>query len=95
MNKERIDLSDLLLHLFPGEIQHLLQNLNGYIARNFDSKMPGVAGSKVMPITVQKFLVFLGIKLMAQTENMQGGNLWKDGGVSEGYCNAPDVATNT
>ena len=24
MNKERIDLSDLLLHLFPGEIQHLL-----------------------------------------------------------------------
>ena len=93
MNKEWIDLSYLLLHLFPGEIQYLQQNFKDYIVRNFYSKMPGVVGKKVMLITIQEFLFSFWDQADGMNQKHAGWEPLNDGGASEGYHDAPDKVT--
>ena len=85
------DLSKLFQHLWPGNMKLLLQKLNELIKSRFNGKVPGTKNQVMHPISHREFLVFLGIMILARTEGVPGGNLWKLGGKTEGYRDHLDL----
>ena len=86
----RINFQKLFERLFPGNIDCLLEDLNALLRDRFNNKLPR-SSKKVHPISKHEFLTFLGIILIANVENMPGGNLWNYNGRSEGYRDVPNI----
>ena len=86
----RINFQKLFERIFPGNIDHLLEELNELLQVRFHNRIPK-SSKKVHPFSKYEFLSFIAIMLMAQVENMLGGNLWNNSGRSEGYCDVPNI----
>ena len=77
--------------LLPGDIGTQLTKLNTMIRES----MTDYAFRKkqlVKPITQHEFLKFCAILMIARYEGVASGNLWKNGGRSEGYRDIPNIA---
>ena len=85
----RINFLDLLIKLWPGDWKENLKKLN----ESFDdanSNRPRRA-RKIHHATQNEFWVFFGILLIASIEGVQGGELWKNKGRTEGYRQLPNL----
>ena len=87
-----IDLLQLVFKLlWPGDIGTQLTKINTMICES----MTDYAFRKkrlVKPITHHEFLKFCAILMIARYKGIASGNLWTNGGRSEGYRDIPNIA---
>ena len=88
---QHIDMLQLFKLLWPGDIGTQLTKLNTMI---HDSMTDYAFRKKqlVKPITQHEILKFCAILMIARYKGVASGNLWKNGGRSEGYRDIPNIA---
>ena len=85
----RINFLNLLIKLWPGDWKENLKKLNESVDDANSNR--ATRAQKIHRASQKEFWVFFGILLIARIEGVQGGELWRNKGRTEGYRQLPNL----